>query len=317
MAPFVFNKRADLREFVAGFKKTQPGAKLGFVPTMGALHEGHGALLQKSVAENAATVLSVFVNPKQFGPTEDFSQYPRTFQADLDLAARHNVTAVFAPTITEMYPQGFATEIAVPPLANVLCGQVRKGHFDGVCTVVLLLLNLVQADNAYFGMKDFQQLTIIKRMVADLDHATEIVGVPTVREQDGLALSSRNRYLSAEGRESARAVPQALAAAARVYLSGERSPRILLQAAQDILAEHGLQPQYLELRDADFLQDVSSAEALPEKALLALAQMIPGAAKPQGAQGVAVRDTRLIDNIVLCDQPFYLEILTALEERAK
>ena len=143
MAPLVFNKRSDLREFVIAFRKSKPNATLGFVPTMGALHEGHGSLLEKSASENDGTVLSVFVNPKQFGPTEDFSTYPRTFQADLDLAARFQVTAVYAPTISEMYPQGFATEVAVPPLAQVLCGAVRKGHFDGVCTVVMLLLNLV------------------------------------------------------------------------------------------------------------------------------------------------------------------------------
>ena len=308
MAPLVFNKRSDLKEFVNACKNK--GNTLGFVPTMGALHKGHGALLEKSASENAATVLSIFVNPKQFGPAEDFSQYPRTFQGDLALAAQYNVTAVFAPTITEMYPNGFATDVSVPALSGVMCGAVRKGHFDGVCTVVMLLLNLVQADKAYFGMKDYQQYSIVKRMVADLAHSTEIVGVPTIREPDGLALSSRNRYLSAEGRALSKAVPHALAAAARLYLNGQRNPGVVLQAAQAVFSQFGLHPQYLEIRDAVLLNDVLDADVLPEKSVVAVAQVIPG------DPSTGSRDTRLIDNIVLCDKPFYLEILLGLVDQA-
>ncbi len=271
---------------------------------MGALHEGHLQLLKRCSSENEASVLSIFVNPKQFGPSEDFSKYPRTFQADLELAAQAGVTAVFAPNALEMYPPDFSTHVKVPGLSEVLCGAVRVGHFDGVCTVVLLLLNLAQADKAYFGMKDFQQLSIIRKMCADLAHSTQIVAVPTIREPDGLALSSRNRYLNtAEARSLAKAVPQCLGEAAQLFLGGERSRDILLNKAQSILQNAGLNPQYLELRDADHLSVAEPVLAKP--AVLALAQLIP-------CEGTTCR---LIDNVVLAEDEFHTQILADLVDR--
>lgn len=305
--PLVLTKRRELQEFSADLKVQ--GKRLGFVPTMGALHDGHATLLRKAVAENDAACLSIFVNPKQFGPTEDFARYPRTFAKDLEIASANGVGVVFAPTVEEMYPRSFSTEIKVPALAQVLCGAVRPGHFDGVCTVVMLLLNLAQAHTAYFGKKDFQQLSILRRMCLDLAHPTRIEGVATVREADGLAMSSRNRYLEADDRIKALAVPRALAAAAKAYLNGSRDPDALVRHGREVLTAAGFEPQYLELRRLEDLAQWQDGKAgstdaycMDAPGVLALALIIE-----RGSQTV-----RLIDNIILDDDPSTLRELEDL-----
>lgn len=274
---------------------------------MGALHAGHAALVKHAAQQHDRAVVSVFVNPKQFGPTEDLAKYPRTLAADVSVCAAAGAAVVYAPTVAEMYPEGFSTNIQPGPLAEVLCGAYRPGHFDGVCTVVLLLLNLVQADAAYFGMKDFQQLAIIRHMCRDLAHPTDIRGFPTIREPDGLALSSRNRYLDAAARTAAAALPKALAAAAQSYLAGEADAQGILARARAVLEGAGLDPQYLELRDAASLAERSGALGTEGEAVLAAALFVANA---DGHR------TRLIDNIVLSRAPFNVELLEELCARA-
>lgn len=299
VSPLVVTRRKDLREALAAST-----GRVGFVPTLGALHEGHASLLRASRARTDTTVLSVFVNPKQFGAGEDFGKYPRTFNADLALAKSEGVDIVFAPTAQEMYPEGFRSHARVSEMDSVLDGVFRPGHFDGVCTVVLLLLNLVGAHEAYFGLKDLQQVCILKRMCADLAHPTAIVALPTVREDDGLALSSRNRYLTDADREVAKAIPRALGEAARCFLAGTRDVSELVQAARGVFDSASLSPQYLEARSTS---DLRSAEGSLEDAFargdhvaLAVAQI--------------VGTTRLIDNIVFAPDD---EARTTLEDLAQ
>lgn len=200
---------ADLRATVAAWRRGTE--TIGLVPTMGALHDGHLSLVTHSRADNSRTIATLFVNPTQFGPKEDLAAYPRDEAADLAKLQSANVDALYAPSVAEMYPQGFATTVTVAGLTEHLCGPHRTGHFAGVATVVSKLLLQSTPDRAYFGEKDFQQLQVIRRMAADLDIPAQIVGVPTVREADRLALSSRNRYLSAEDRAHAAALPRMLA----------------------------------------------------------------------------------------------------------
>ncbi len=200
---------ADLRATVAGWRRNNE--TIGLVPTMGALHDGHLSLVAHSRADNKRTIATLFVNPTQFGPKEDLAAYPRDEAADLAKLQAANVDALYAPTVAEMYPKGFATTVTVAGLTEHLCGPHRPGHFAGVATVVSKLLLQSAPDRAYFGEKDFQQLQVIRRMAADLDIPVQIVGVPTAREPDRLALSSRNRYLSAEDRAHAAALPRMLA----------------------------------------------------------------------------------------------------------
>lgn len=301
-SPRIVRSRAELQTYLR--EERRMGNSVGFVPTMGALHEGHAALLRKASVENKVTVLSIFVNPKQFGPKEDLAKYPRTFEADLKIAAESGVACIFYPSVEDMYPKDFRTEVKVKELGEVLCGAFRPGHFDGVTTVVLLLLNLVMADNAYFGMKDFQQLTILRRMALDLAHPTCIIAVPTVREGDGLAMSSRNRYLDARGRDVARAVPQSLAAAAKLFLAGETSAKALCAAARRVLSDAGLEPQYLELRSTSTLSEVVTVD---EDAVLAVAQFVETPTTP----------CRLIDNVVFSKEAELQQILRDLISRSK
>ncbi|HVR68119.1 MAG TPA: pantoate--beta-alanine ligase [Verrucomicrobiae bacterium] len=200
---------ADLRATVAAWRRN--GETIGLVPTMGALHDGHLSLAAHSRADNKRSIATLFVNPTQFGPKEDLAAYPRDEAADLAKLQSANVDALYAPSVAEMYPKGFATTVTVAGLTDHLCGPHRPGHFAGVATVVSKLLLQATPDRAYFGEKDFQQLQVIRRMAADLDIPVRIVGVPTVREADRLALSSRNRYLSAEDRAHAAALPRMLA----------------------------------------------------------------------------------------------------------
>lgn len=251
------------------------------VPTMGALHAGHAALIDAARARagsSGTVVVSIFVNPTQFGPGEDLAKYPRTFEADLELCAAHGADAVFAPSAREMYPPGDSTFIEETTLSRGLCGAHRPGHFRGVCTVVAKLFNLIRPQAAIFGEKDYQQLAVIRRMTRDLFLGIEIIGHPTVREADGLALSSRNRYLGTRDRERARHFPAALREA-----STEKTPaEIMTKAAALITEGTGSAPEYVAVVDAETLEPLT---ALDRPAVLAAA--------------VKIGDTRLIDNVRL------------------
>ncbi|GAA4871874.1 pantoate--beta-alanine ligase [Actinomycetospora straminea] len=226
------------------------GRRVTLVPTMGALHEGHRELMRRARGvPGAATVVSIFVNPKQFGPNEDYGRYPRAFEGDLEMCREEGVELVFAPEVEDMYPAGFATSIHPGPLGDELEGAIRPGHFAGMLTVVNKLFAITTPDVAFFGEKDYQQLTLIRRMVRDLDMDLHVVGVPTVREPDGLALSSRNAYLSADERHAAVALSAALSAGQH---AGEQGAAAVLDAARAVLVtEPSLQVDYLELRDED------------------------------------------------------------------
>ncbi|WGD50371.1 pantoate--beta-alanine ligase [Bradyrhizobium sp. CB1650] len=258
------------------------GKSVGFVPTMGYLHDGHLALVQASQMQCDVTVVSIFVNPTQFGPNEDLSVYPRDFPRDEKLCHDAGVAILFAPDAQEVYPPGFHTFVEPGELAKPLCGSFRPGHFRGVATVVSKLFNMVQPDVAFFGQKDFQQCAVVRRMVSDLNLPIEIVTVPTIRESDGLAMSSRNRYLSEEERRRALAISRGLFAAVAEFQEGERNARKLLAMAKQHLDTVD-RLQYLELVDADTLEPAQSPLGRPA-ALCAAAY---------------IGSTRLIDNVVL------------------
>lgn len=251
---------------------------IGFVPTMGALHEGHASLMRAAVAQNDIAVLSVFVNPAQFAPNEDYDQYPRTFDADRAMAQELGMTAIYAPTPQAMYPDGYSTYVDVKGLGDVLCGASRPGHFRGVTTVVAKLFTAVKPHRAYFGQKDAQQCAVIRRMTADLDLGVEIVEMPIVRDADGLALSSRNKYLSPEERVRALGLSRALCLAQAMLEAGERQAAPVLEAVREVL--HEVEVDYVELVDAATLARV---ERITGPVLLAIAARV-------GA-------TRLIDNV--------------------
>lgn len=226
------------------------GRNIALVPTMGALHEGHRKLIREAhVLPNAVVVVSIFVNPTQFGPGEDFERYPRTLESDVDACREERVGLVFAPSVEDMYPAGSAVAVDPGPLGGELEGASRPGHFTGVLSVVAKLFNIVQPNYAVFGEKDYQQLTLIRRMVRDLNFPLDVVGVPTVREPDGLALSSRNRYLSEEQRHAATALSAALVAGAHV--SGQGADAVLRAARDTLAAQPGVELDYLELRAPD------------------------------------------------------------------
>lgn len=268
----------SLNAALAGFRAE--GARVALVPTMGALHAGHMALVEAAKARADKVVTSIFVNPTQFGPNEDLSAYPRREAADAAMLEAGGCALLWAPTVEAMYPHGFATTVSVAGVSEGLDGEARPGHFDGVATVVSKLFNQVCPDVALFGEKDFQQLAVIRRMVADLNMALEIVGVPTQRDEDGLALSSRNAYLSAEEREAARALPRALGEAVRAIESGQPLGATL-ERAHAALAAAGFGPiDYVTLCDAETLRPVTHVER-PAR-LLAAARL---------------GRTRLIDNL--------------------
>jgi pantoate--beta-alanine ligase len=256
---------------------------VGFVPTMGALHEGHVSLLRQAVAENDVTVLSIFVNPTQFGPNEDYGRYPRTFDADCDLAQQAGVDVVFAPAPEEVYPAGWSTYIDVEGVTEGLCGRYRPGHFRGVATVVYRLFRMVQPKRAYFGQKDLQQCLVIGRMVRDLALPVRVVVCPTVREGDGLALSSRNRYLSPEERAKATVIARALGAVGKEFAAGNRQVDALVATAKKVLATvPDFELQYAEIRSLPNLDPIRTIES-------------PAALAIAGYLG----KTRLIDNTLL------------------
>ena len=241
---------AELRTVVRQWRAE--GARVGFVPTMGSLHAGHISLLAAARFRADRVISSVFVNPLQFGPSEDFERYPRSPVEDSQLLADAGCDLLFLPAVDEIYPEGreSATRISVKPLAGILEGAHRPGHFDGVATVVAKLFGIVQPDVAVFGEKDYQQLAIIRRMTADLDIPVEIVGAPTVRSPDGLAMSSRNRYLSTAERALAPRIHTALKAAAARVDQGERDYAVIMEQGARELRDAGMQPDYFEVRDA-------------------------------------------------------------------
>jgi len=249
----IITRIADLRAIVHGWRMA--GESIAFVPTMGHLHAGHASLIGAAHHHGRRVVASVFVNPLQFGPNEDYHAYPRTPEDDSSLLTEQGVDVLFLPTVAEMYPLGSAgsTIVDVPDLSGILCGAIRPGHFQGVATVVVKLLNLVQPDVGIFGEKDYQQLTIIKRSVEDLCLPVKIVGAPTVRADDGLALSSRNRYLSTEERAIAPTVYRSLDRARRRLETGDTDIAAIEQEGLDTLRSAGFRPDYFEVRMAGTL----------------------------------------------------------------
>lgn len=259
------------------------GKTIGLVPTMGYLHEGHLSLVKRSVQDNDFTVMSIFVNPTQFGPNEDFEKYPRDMERDLRLAESVGADVVFAPCVTEMYPDGYKTYVEVEDITKVLCGLSRPGHFKGVTTVVNKLFNIVEPDKAYFGQKDAQQVIVIKKMVRDLNMNLEIVTCPIIRESDGLAMSSRNVYLSKEERAAAVILSKSLFEAEELIKKGEKSTRKVIEYIRNrIMSEKLADIDYVEVVSTDGL---GKLEEISGSVLIALA--------------VRFGKTRLIDNIIL------------------
>jgi pantoate--beta-alanine ligase len=276
-----FSKIDDLKNKLKEERKK--GKRIGFVPTMGYLHEGHLSLVRQSVKDNDLTVVSIFVNPIQFGPGEDFERYPRDIERDKRLLEKEGVDYLFFPTSEEMYPSGFKTFVEVAELGKKLCGKSRPGHFRGVTTVVLKLFNIVQPDKAYFGQKDAQQAIIIKKMVKDLNLDVEIVVMPIVREEDGLAMSSRNVYLDEEERKNATVLYKSLKEAERMIKEGERDAEKVINRMREIVMSY---PKalidYIEIVDTEELNPVNPIKG---KVLIALA--------------VYIGKARLIDNTIL------------------
>lgn len=268
-----------LREIVAAWRAE--GYRIALVPTMGALHAGHMALVEAARRPGTKVIASIFVNPKQFGPNEDLARYPRREMADSRLLADNGCDLLWLPPVEVMYPEGFATNVGVAGVSEGFDGAARPGHFDGVATVVTKLFNQTEADVAYFGEKDFQQLAVIRRFVVDLDMAIEIVGVPTQRDDDGLALSSRNIYLDEEQRAKAVALPRALGIAARAIGRGDDVEAVLAEA-RATLNGAGFTVDYVALADSETLAENPAADR--PRRLLAAARM--------GA-------TRLIDNVAI------------------
>jgi len=271
-----------MRETVKSLKKE--GKSIGFVPTMGYLHEGHVSLIRCSRKDNDITVVSIFVNPIQFGKNEDLDRYPRDLERDIEICKREGVDYLFYPDVRQMYPEGYSTYVVVEGLTEGLCGAFRPGHFKGVTTVVMKLFNIVQPDRAYFGKKDYQQYVVIKKMVEDLNMDVQIIGCPIIREEDGLAMSSRNKYLSPEERESALSLSRALFTAKEIFEKGETDPEKIKQKMRQIIQSypHIRDIQYIEIVDPKTLQPKKRVE---KGDVIALA--------------VYVGDTRLIDNITL------------------
>ncbi|NRT71812.1 pantoate--beta-alanine ligase [Clostridium beijerinckii] len=268
----------ELRNLIKAWNRD--GLSVGYVPTMGALHEGHESLINRAVEENDKVVVSVFVNPTQFGPNEDFDSYPRNINKDLELCVNAGASIVFNPEPSEMYYGDKSTSVSVSGLTSVLCGAKRPGHFDGVCLVVSKFLNIVTPDKAYFGEKDAQQVAVIKRMVRDLNIDVEIVACPIIREEDGLAKSSRNTYLSEDERKAALVLSRSLEIAKDVLRKGERNANNIKNAIKEVLNSEPLAKiDYVEIVDSDSLKSV---EIIERNVLIPIA--------------VYIGKTRLIDN---------------------
>jgi pantoate--beta-alanine ligase len=267
---------------IKGIRRKLP-APVGFVPTMGYLHEGHLALVRQARAESASVVVSIFVNPTQFAPQEDFREYPRDPERDLALLEKEGVDVVFMPPVEEIYPPGFSSWVEVGKIAQGLEGASRPGHFRGVATVVARLFNIVQPDRAYFGQKDAQQLLVVKSMVSELKMKLEVVAVPTVRELDGLAMSSRNTYLNPEERKAAAVLYQALGLAQRLFSEGEKDAEAIRRQMTELIQKQPLaEIDYISIADAETLDELDEVKP---PALVSLA--------------VKIGKTRLIDNVVV------------------
>lgn len=277
----VVTRAAELRA-----ARAELAGSVGLIPTMGALHAGHAALVRRSARECAHTAASIFVNPAQFDDRADLNAYPRDLERDLAMLAELNVDLVWTPPPAEVYPPGYQTFVEVRELARPLEGAARRGHFSGVATVVTKLLLLFQPHRAYFGRKDAQQLAVVRRLVADLGLPVAVVGCPTVRAADGLALSSRNAMLDRAARRRAAALYRGLAAAGRGWRAGERRREVLLRHARAPIDAAGVTLEYLSMADPDTLRELQPAAA-PARALLSLAARVDG--------------VRLIDNLLLPD----------------
>lgn len=278
---FIIKTIKKLKKGISKIKKS--GQSIGFVPTMGFLHNGHLSLVRASKKENKRTIVSIFVNPLQFGPKEDLDKYPRNEKKDIKLLKKEDVDILFIPAVGELYPNGFKAAVSVKELSEVLCGASRPGHFDGVCTIVTKLFNLVEPDTAYFGQKDAQQLIIIKKMAEDLNMNIKIKSAPTVRERDGLAMSSRNAYLSSEERTQAPILYQSLLKAKETINRKTTSSDKIISAMREMILKktNGKSKiDYIEIRDTDTLEKI---EKINGNTLIALA--------------VKFGKARLIDNI--------------------
>jgi pantoate--beta-alanine ligase len=256
---------------------------IGMVPTMGFLHQGHLSLIKRSVLENDCTIVSIFVNPMQFGPNEDYEAYPRNIDGDVEMVSGTGADYVFAPSVSEMYQKGYNTFVDVFDITEVLCGAKRPGHFRGVCTVVAKLFNICRPDIAYFGQKDYQQCMVIKKMVKELDMDPVIEVCPIVREEDGLAMSSRNAYLDARQRKAAPCLYKALRAGEKAFDDGETDPEKILSTVEKVISHcDEMQIDYIEIRDAGNLSEIQEVKG---EAVIAAA--------------VKLGETRLIDNILI------------------
>ncbi len=279
--PQVIESISEMQELSRSLKRE--GKKIAFVPTMGYLHQGHLSLVEKARQLGDVVVVSIFVNPTQFGPSEDFDRYPRDLEGDLKKLEPYRVEYVFYPSAREMYPEGYQTYVEVERLSRGLCGDFRPGHFRGVCTVVCKLFNIVQPDFAIFGEKDYQQLRVIEQMTRDLNFPVQIIGMPTVREEDGLAMSSRNAYLSEGERKQALSLSRALFSCQELVRKGEKDSAVLKEKAREIISQNSdARIEYIEIRDAYTLEPLEKIDR-PAQMLLA----------------VWVGNTRLIDNIRL------------------
>ncbi len=283
--PLIIKSPQKLQNLVYSYKKRNK--KIGFVPTMGALHKGHLSLIKKARKETDIVVVSIFVNPTQFGPNEDFKSYPRTFKEDIKLCKEYNVDIIFYPSVNTLYPDNYLTYVSVEKLSNFLCGKFRPGHFKGVATIVAKLFNIVSPDIAYFGLKDYQQYIIIKKMVRDLNFNIKIKGCPTIREKDGLALSSRNKYLSPEERNEAILLSKSLFTVKKLIQEKKlKSVDKVKNKILDIL----LSGNIIQKKDIDYIEIVD-AETLEEKKDLKGKFVI--------ALAVHIGKARLIDNIII------------------
>ena len=272
---------SELRRVVEDWKSH--GHRVSFVPTMGALHEGHLSLVRAGKADGAKVIVSIFVNPLQFGPSEDFARYPRTLKEDIEKLKTADADIVFAPSATEIYPEGFQTTIRNEKMSAGLCGKFRPGHFEGVLTVVAKLLNIVRPDVALFGKKDYQQWRLIERMATDLQMPLEIRGIDTVRESDGLAMSSRNRYMNEDERIQASLIFAGLSSARELWQKGERSTeKVRTKFLESLVKCERMKMQYAEIVDSHTLAQFG--EKLPDKNLVMIVAVLFG-------------DVRLIDNL--------------------
>jgi len=275
----IYKTIAETREALAGEALKN---KIGFVPTMGALHKGHLSLVERCHSESDLTVVSIYVNPTQFGPQEDLNHYPRNLEKDIDLLRNYHVDIVFTPDDVQMYPEGYCTWVQVEGLSDILCGASRPGHFRGVATIVLKLMHIVNPKLMFMGMKDYQQIIVLEKMIEDLNLETKIVRCPIVREPDGLAMSSRNSYLTPDERQRATCLIKALKNAQKMVNEGHLDSSILISEAENIIKQSDGRIDYIKIVDGSTLQELPEVRSSSRMML-----------------AVYIGNTRLIDNIEL------------------